>query len=275
MQLGYLVFEVKDVARWTQFFTDVLGMEDVGDGRFRMDGHAWRFQIQPGERNDLACVGWEMASLDDCPGEDADPAERGVQSLRRAVDPGGVPVESYTGPELSSTPFSSALVPGGFVADELGLGHLVVTSKDKAESRAFYEGVGAKLSDHIRCEIHGYPVDVSFFHVNPRHHSVAFGGPQRSRLHHFMVEAHEIDAVGAALDRTLKAGLQVMQTLGRHPNDRMLSFYAKTPGGFQFEFGWGGRLVDDATWEPTTYDRISEWGHLDPQLAFAPPKRSK
>ena len=37
-----------------------------------------------------------------------------------------------------------------------------------------------------------------------------------------------------------------MQTLGRHPNDRMFSFYAKTPSGFQFEFGWGGREVDDA-----------------------------
>jgi hypothetical protein len=49
----------------------------------------------------------------------------------------------------------------------------------------------------------------------------------------------------------------------------MFSFYAKTPSGFQFELGWGGREVDDATWEPTTYDRISEWGHHPPE-ALAP-----
>jgi hypothetical protein len=49
----------------------------------------------------------------------------------------------------------------------------------------------------------------------------------------------------------------------------MFSFYAKTPSGFQFEFGYGGREVNDADWEPTTYDRISEWGH-HPPIVFAP-----
>jgi hypothetical protein len=63
-----------------------------------------------------------------------------------------------------------------------------------------------------------------------------------------------------------------MQTLGRHPNDRMFSFYARTPSGFQFELGWGGRQVDDATWTPTTYDHISEWGHHPPEFLAPPPK---
>ena len=57
-----------------------------------------------------------------------------------------------------------------------------------------------------------------------------------------------------------------MLTIGRHPNDRMFSFYAQTPGKYQFEFGWGAREVDDATWEPSVHDRISEWGHHPPQL---------
>jgi hypothetical protein len=55
-----------------------------------------------------------------------------------------------------------------------------------------------------------------------------------------------------------------MNTLGRHPNDEMFSFYGFTPSGFQFEFGWGGRLIDDADWTPKTYDRISDWGHHPP-----------
>ena len=65
-----------------------------------------------------------------------------------------------------------------------------------------------------------------------------------------------------------------MQTLGRHPNDGMCSFYAKTPSGFQFELGWGGREVDDATWAPTTYDHISEWGHHPPS-SLAPAERPR
>jgi Glyoxalase/Bleomycin resistance protein/Dioxygenase superfamily len=79
--------------------------------------------------------------------------------------------------------------------------------------------------------------------------------------------------VGLAFDRALRGGVRIAQTLGRHPNDRMFSFYAKTPSGFQFECGWGGRIVDDATWEPTTYDRISEWGH-HPPVMFAPKPRA-
>jgi biphenyl-2,3-diol 1,2-dioxygenase len=46
----------------------------------------------------------------------------------------------------------------------------------------------------------------------------------------------------------------------------MVSFYAHTPSGFQFEYGWGGREVDDARWQPTEYDHISEWGHHHPAL---------
>ena len=160
------------------------------------------------------------------------------------------------------------LIHQGFVADDLGLGHLVVTAPDKRASARFYTGLlGFALSDHIVTEIFGHPVDLSFFHVNGRHHSLAFGGRQRKRLHHFMLEARAFDDVGLCWDRALRAGVRIRQTLGRHPNDRMFSFYADTPSGFQFEFGWGGRLVD-ADWTPTTYDCISEWGHHPPELAF-------
>ena len=85
-----------------------------------------------------------------------------------------------------------------------------------------------------------------------------------------MLEVRSMDDVGLAYDRALKSGVRIMQTLGKHPNDGMFSFYARTPSGFQFEFGWGGRQVDDATWAPTTYDRISEWGHHPPE--FLAPK---
>ncbi len=121
-----------------------------------------------------------------------------------------------------------------------------------------------------KTELYGFPVDLAFFHVNPRHHSLAFGGPQRKRLHHFMIEASSMDEVGLCYDRAIRAGVRIMQTLGRHPNDRMFSFYARTPSGFQFEFGWGGRTIDDATWTPTTYDRVSEWGHHPPQVIVGP-----
>jgi hypothetical protein len=95
---------------------------------------------------------------------------------------------------------------------------------------------------------------------------VAIGGPQPKRIHHFMLEVGGMDDVGFAYDRALRARVRIVLTLGRHPNDRMFSFYAKTPSGFEFEYGWGARTIDDATWKPTTYDHISEWGHHPPEV---------
>jgi len=281
LSLGYLAFGVSDLDAWRRFGTGVLGMDvrDEGDGlKIRMDAHAARFHIEPGGDR-LNGVGWEAdeATFADIIDRlrsaavdvvlDATLAQRrGVESLARFRDPAGTPVELHHGPTMASEPFESDRV-SGFVTGSQGLGHLVISAKTKAESLAFYtETLGFKLSDHITCNLGGYPVDLAFLHCNPRHHSVAFGGPQPAGLHHFMVEAATIDDVGAALDRTLRAGLKVVNTLGRHPNDQMLSFYAKTPSGFQFEFGWGGREVDDATWQTTTYDRISDWGHTPPAL---------
>ena len=278
MQLGFLEFEVSDVPAWTAYLTKVLGLISVGDGRFAMDEHAWRIQLVAGDRDDLSVVGWELSdtqldatlqrlSAADYPLSEADPAARGAQRRVSLRDPGGIPTELVTGLARAPQPHHSPVVPGGFVADGQGLGHLVLRTKDKAQSVAFYtEVLGFKLSDHIVCEIYGHPVDLSFFHINPRHHSLALGGPLPKRLHHFMLEVRQVDDVGACYDRTIHSGLRIMQTLGRHPNDRMLSFYAQTPSGFQFEYGWGGRQIDEDSWTPTTYDRISEWGHHPPQV---------
>lgn len=292
-QLAYLVFEVSDPDAWRSFGTRVLGMgigRSESDGSFslRHDGHAHRMFVTPGPADDLLAIGWE---LDDEPalralltrltaadvpyeeGTEAACAARGVDRLVRVLDPAGIPNELVLGCARAE-PFVSDVVRGGFVADEQGFGHLVVSAPDKEASRAFYvDLLGFRLSDHIVTEMYGHAVDLSFFHANARHHSIAFGGPQRKRLHHFMVEAKSMDDVGLAYDRAIHAGLRIMQTLGRHPNDRMFSFYARTPSKFQFEFGWGGREVDDATWEPTTHHCVSEWGHHPPQVVFAPPER--
>jgi hypothetical protein len=82
--------------------------------------------------------------------------------------------------------------------------------------------------------------------------STSAGDRQKKRLHHFMLEVGSMDDVGLAFDRALRKGVRIMQTLGRHPNDRMFSFYAKTPSGFQFELGSrAGRVVPKPeAWPP-------------------------
>lgn len=291
-QLGYLVFEVRQIAAWERFAVDILGLEIASrrqDGALalRMDGHCQRFVIQSGEADDLAAVGWQVddeaalaeltarlraAGVAVSDGTEDEAAARRVRRLVKLVDPAGIPTELYCGAALAETPFVGRAVRSGFVADDYGLGHVVLAARNQKESQAFYcDLLGFRLSDQIVTEIYGFHVDIVFLHANRRHHSVALGEQQKKRLHHFMLEARSMDDVGLAFDRAWKSGVPIMQTLGRHPNDRMFSFYAKTPSGFQFEMGWGGREVDDATWQPTTYDQISEWGHHPPAM-LAPRK---
>jgi 2,3-dihydroxybiphenyl 1,2-dioxygenase len=292
-QLGYLAFEVSDLAAWEQFATGVLGLGVArrwdGGLSLRMDGHAQRFFVTQGTPgaivDDLAAVGWQVADEaaldavaarlraaghDVVEGTREETAARQVVRLVHLRDPGGNRVEIAFGPAMGEGAFTSSLAPSGFVADELGLGHLVINAPETAKTAAFYqELLGFRLSDRIVCEFYGFPVDITFLHANARHHSLAFGGQQPKRLHHFLLEVKSLDDVGAALDRAVAAGVRIAQMIGRHPNDRMVSFYAFTPSGFQFEYGTGGRLVDDATWQPTVHDRISEWGQHPPER-YAP-----
>ncbi|WP_329602735.1 VOC family protein [Actinomadura soli] len=106
-----------------------------------------------------------------------------------------------------------------------------------------------------------------FLRCNPRHHSVAFGDmPHPKKTHHFMVEVTDIRDVGTAYDRCMDAGQPFEMTLGMHPNDHMFSFYVRTPSGFSVEYGWGGLLVDDDTWQVKTLDRLHSWGHRPPEV---------
>lgn len=293
LKLGYLVFEVSDLAAWEKFATGILGLTlgargDDGTLTLRMDDYAQRIVLTPGSADDLAALGWELANAAELEtaakrltdagvrvteGTKEEAAKRKVARLVKFEDPGGIPSELFIGPEMAKEPFRSSLVRSGFVTGNQGLGHAVISARSQDESKKFYGDVlGFRLSDHIICDLFGYKVNIAFFHANPRHHTIAFGDAQKKRIHHFMIETRSMDDVGLAFDRALKSGIRIVNTLGKHPNDKMFSFYAKTPSGFQFEFGWGGREVDDATWEPTTYDHISEWGHHPPEFLAPKPK---
>jgi 2,3-dihydroxybiphenyl 1,2-dioxygenase len=292
-QLGYLAFEVSDLARWRAFCSGVLGLECVEETAdslaFRMDSYARRFFFRAGPADDLVALGWEVGNSEDLEtlaarlrsngsaveqGTDADCAQRHVQELLRFQDPAGVPNELFVGPERNPEPFESPRIRSGFVAEDFGLGHLVIRAEDKDESFRFYtEVLGFRLSDRIIADLKIMEIDIAFLHVNGRHHSVALAEHQDKNINHFMLEVRDPDDVGRALNRTLRQGLAIHQTLGKHPNDKMFSFYAKTPSGFNFEVGYGGVVIDDATWEPQVYDRVSLWGHLPPEILSGPPTK--
>jgi catechol 2,3-dioxygenase-like lactoylglutathione lyase family enzyme len=122
----------------------------------------------------------------------------------------------------------------------------------------FYVDVlGFRLSDYMQKPFRAY-----FFHINARHHSLALLQTGRNGMHHLMVELFSLDDVGQSYDVAMSEPDRVNVTLGRHTNDLMTSFYARSPSSFMMECGWGGREIDPSTWQPSELkDGPSLWGH--------------
>jgi 2,3-dihydroxybiphenyl 1,2-dioxygenase len=284
-QLGYLGIGVSDLAKWKAFATSALGIQENGTGPggeafFRIDDHHQRFAFHPTGEDDLLYAGWEAkdalamhdiarqvralgVEVTEATREEA--AARMALGLIRFTDPDGLAVEVYHGPLLDRTPFRSPRGVARFKADALGFGHIVLKAADTDRTLRFYmQALGVKLSDYITVERNGQMASLAFTHVNPRHHSMALVpglAPGVKRLQHFMLETETIDDVGLALDIMQQRGLE-MGRLGRHTNDLMISFYVVSPSGFNVEYGWGGRMIDDeSTWTVQNYRATSIWGH--------------
>jgi extradiol dioxygenase len=265
---------------WVEFGSDVLGMQVVDPGmglvggavRLRMDDCAHRVTVYPGESDRLLHLGWDVGDADALAafaeacdrrglpherGTDEERAERGVVDLLRVTDPAGLTHEMFYGQDRLLKSFHPGRPMSGFVTGEQGLGHavLVVPELERAD-RFCREVLGMRASDHVTS-----PFDLRFYHCNPRHHSLALGGIAGLRgLHHIMVQLADLDDVGVAYDECRRRDLPITMTLGRHTNDRMVSFYVRTPSGFDVEYGWGAIEVD-ASWTVARYDSPSVWGH--------------
>lgn len=296
--LGYLRIEATDMAAWREYGLKVLGMVE-GKGvdpdalYLRMDDFPARLVISPGSADRLAATGWEAANagelaeirsrLDSAsvPYKEGTPeelADRRVDELISFDDPSGNTQEVFHGVALQHRRVVS---PYGhtFVTGEQGLGHVVLSTKDDEASLRFYRDVlGFRLRDSMRLppQMVGRPADgppawLRFFGCNPRHHSLAFlPMPTPSGIVHLMVEVENTDDVGLCLDRAIRRKVPMSATLGRHVNDLMLSFYMKTPGGFDVEFGCEGRQVDDDNWIARESTAVSLWGH-DFSVGARPP----
>jgi 3,4-dihydroxy-9,10-secoandrosta-1,3,5(10)-triene-9,17-dione 4,5-dioxygenase len=287
--LGYLRIEATDVAAWREYGLKVLGMlEGKGSNPdalyLRMDDFPARLVIVPGAHDRLAVSGWESANAAEVQevrasleaagvpykeGTAEELADRRVDELIRFEDPSGNTLEVFHGAALEHRRVVS---PYGhrFVTGEQGLGHVVLSTHDDDAALRFYRDVlGFRLRDSMRLppQLVGRPADgppawLRFFGCNPRHHSLAFlPMPTPSGIVHLMIEVEQSDDVGLCLDRALRRKVPMSATLGRHVNDLMLSFYMKTPGGFDVEFGCEGRQVQDDGWIARESTAVSLWGH--------------
>jgi 3,4-dihydroxy-9,10-secoandrosta-1,3,5(10)-triene-9,17-dione 4,5-dioxygenase len=287
--LGYLRIQSADVGAWREFGVKILGMtegrgSDTDAVYLRMDDFPARLVILPGDTERLLASGWEVrdaaalaavgraladAGVPYKAATDGELAARRVGSMLRAEDPAGHTLEVFCGAALDNRPSVSAYGTR-FVTGDLGLGHVVLPVPPGPGTLDFYtEVLGFRLRDSMRMPAEFFggqpgdpPVWFRFLGCNPRHHSLALAPlPAAAGIVHLMIETAALDDVGRALDRCARRGATVSGTLGRHANDLMVSFYVRTPGGFDIEYGTDGRLVDDATWVSRESTAVSLWGH--------------
>jgi len=286
-ELGYLGIGVGDLAGWKHLATTVFGMQVVpgdsaGTTYLRIDQNHHRIELNSRGTDDLEFAGWEVEDAGALnaiakqlesggvkveAGSRDDAAQRRVVDLIKCVDPSGIATEIFYGHPVDPRPYQPSRVGSGFKTAGQGLGHILVHSPDLDASVGFYRDIlGFRVSDFTTVSTPNGPLRLAFLHCNSRHHSIAFiGAPGPKRLNHIMFESNALMDVGIGRDACLAHDIPIAIDLGCHMNDQMVSFYLGCPSGFALEYGWGARVIDDATWQVEHYDSVdSIWGH--PQL---------
>ncbi|WP_052761503.1 VOC family protein [Mycolicibacterium elephantis] len=280
--LGYVIVTADDVEAWKVFAETTLGLQinismsdTPSEAYFRMDEWDWRLGVEHGPDKGLSVLGFEVQDraaltllydrlsaagvpVKRCPGL---AARRLVVDAFQAEDPDGNVLEFFYGGRKGPNPFVSPCA-ARFVTGEQGLGHAVLWVADVTRTEQFYADLlGFRIADQVSLG----PTTLYFTSPNSRHHSIAYGSaPGQFGLQHILLEVDEIDTVGRALDRALDSGVPIVATLGRHSNDRMISFYCASPSGLLIEYGCGGRVLSDTNRTTEFYAHVSDWGHRPP-----------
>ncbi|GHE38697.1 VOC family protein [Streptomyces griseoaurantiacus] len=272
-KLGYVGLDVTDVDAWTDLLGRTLGIgvttEKSGTDEVtlaELDMFKYRLALYPAAHDRPRHVGWIVdtpAELDRLTGrltdaghtvEDGTPQEarlRGATRLRRFTDPVGYGVELAVGETKARTAVAR---PDGTQPGATGLGHFVLASPRLEELRELYENVlEFRLTDYRAPGLY-------FLRCNPTHHSIALAHADTASLHHLEFEHGSIDDVGRSYDRAKANGAPISISLGRHMNDKALSFYVRNPSGFHLEIGCGGIEVGE-DWVPHDFGVSDVWGH--------------
>ncbi|MCV7343256.1 biphenyl-2,3-diol 1,2-dioxygenase [Mycolicibacterium rhodesiae] len=284
--LGYVTINTADIDRWRQFAFGVLGFAE-GKGPdpsalyLRMDERAARIIVVPGDGDRIATVGWEVrdhAALEqikevlDRAGvaytqlSQSEADDRRVEEVVAFDDPAGTHLEVFHGAVLDHSP---VVTPFGarFVTGDQGLGHVVLPALDAPGLFDFYTqvlGFVSRGAYRVPLPKEFGPIRIRFLGINERHHSLAIAPAMHQRdpgLIHMMVEVDSLDTVGEALDRIAAQEFQLSSTLGRHTNDKMVSFYVRAPGDWDIEFGTGGMRIDETHYTAEEITADSYWGH--------------
>jgi len=280
--IAYIGLESPTHKDWEEFGTEVMGFglaEPGADGtvHLRMDDRRFRIAVHPGEVNRLAYLGWEMrdrpsyeeaieklrtsgfavkeGDLELC-------EQRGVHSMASFTDPAGYHMELCYGQYFHPRSFSPGRSMNGFVAENTGVGHVVLAVPELTEEiQSFAQDVmGMRWFGHGAMRQGG-----AFYRpkLNPHSHCIAYVQiPGHHGIHHIGIEVQSVDDVGTAYDIVEERSIPLQVTLGRHTQDPVISFYVYTPSGMVIEYlTEGEEYSDENPFYEVFPEKLSLWGH--------------
>lgn len=136
----------------------------------------------------------------------------------------------------------------------VALNHVVINSKDRAATQAFYqEKLGFKLSDWVPF--------MGFFRCNTNHHSIAMADNEAVNLNHVAFEVRGIDEMMRGAGRVLKDGrAKFMWGPGRHSAGDNTFYYFFDPQGNVSEYtAEVEQILDEDAWTPREHVAGDMW----------------
>lgn len=252
-RLGYLVFNVTDIERSTQFATEVFGLDQVQqlpDGSRTFRAGPWHQDVilTPATSPAFVRGSWELETDDDLDRAYAHYQRLGLKPAWIAAEEAAMlaldrafrvvdPVIKSTHEYYSKMTYLSSPRKNTLTSFEGGK-HFGLTVPDTpALTRYMTEHMGFLVSDYLE----GGRAALLRAFPNPNHHSFAPlqlpGG--RQGFHHCAFMVNSIDDIGKFFNRLKKFKVPIQFGIGRHPTSGSIHLYAYDPDFFVWEYTLG------------------------------------
>jgi len=270
--LHYVALAVPDLTSERAFFGETWGLVEVGevDGKVYFAAEAsplpYVIRLREDEERKTDLIGFTAGSASEVDALFAQVQTAGgkiISAPGAAEGPGGGYAFRFFDPDgraieviSDSAPRAHRALAKG-EAIPTGLSHIVLHTPEPTKLVKFYEdALGFRLSDWIG-------TFMAFLRCNPVHHRLAIL-PGPPALNHVAFDVTSVDEMMRGLARMHEKGVTLSWGPGRHTAGNNTFTYYLTPNGNAVEYTSDLEEVDEAVWQPTTYEFspsiTDQWG---------------
>lgn len=272
IEIRYVRYGVADMESEAQFYSEAWGLERVpstdGIAWFKARGHSEHHVVglRKSEVNRVDLIAFAAASRDDVEalhGQVSASGAKIVHGPQTLQSPGGGYGFRFFSLDGLEFEISCDVAKGAIAPVErwdgvpVKISHIVLHSPDHhALVKWFVEVLGFRISDWLGDFM-------CFLRCNSAHHRLAIL-PGPACLNHVAYDMEGVDGMMRGAHRLKLKGINIGWGPGRHTAGNNTFTYFVTPGGFVTEYTSELEVIDESTWQVTTYNPaplvMDQWG---------------